>query len=73
MCCKKLCAQSEVNYTVFFNSPVLNNKKYTAMQITAEKAEPKGAAIPIGKRLSGNSFAAKYAPGILTKIMETKL
>ena len=38
--------------------------------MTAESAEPNGAATPMGNRLSGNHTAARYAPGILTVKME---
>lgn len=47
--------------------------KYAATQMAAERAEPKGAAAPMGKSVSGKNSAAKYAPGILTKIMEAQL
>ena len=43
------------------------------MHITAENKDPAGAAIPIGRSVSGNNFDAKYAPGILTSSMDARL
>lgn len=41
--------------------------------IITDKREPAGAAIPMGNRVSGYRAEAKYAPGILTRIMARKL
>lgn len=42
-------------------------------QIIAESRLPRGAAHPIGNRVSGQSFEASQAPGILIRIMEATL
>lgn len=42
-------------------------------QIIAERRLPSGAAQPIGNRVSGQSFEASQAPGILIRIIEIEL
>lgn len=39
----------------------------------SENSEPIGAASPIGDKLSGYHFDAKYAPGTLIKITDAML
>ena len=43
------------------------------MQMIADRSDPAGAARPIGYRVSGKSFDARYAPGIRTHTMDTAL
>ena len=43
------------------------------MQMSAEMSDPAGAARPIGYRVSGNSFDARYAPGIRAHTIDMAL
>ena len=58
--------------TLYHTSFRLKYKK-TPIQIIAESRLPSGAAQPIGKRVSGQNFEARYAPGILIKMIESEL
>ena len=62
-----------VTYFVSIKAIFFLQTKKAATQIIAESAEPSGAAMPMGKSVWGYSFAARYAPGILTQMIEITL
>ncbi len=43
------------------------------IHISADKSDPRGAAHPIGYRVSGHHLLKKYVPGILTASTEIRL
>lgn len=55
------------SFPFFFN--IINATR----QIKTDKADPAGAAIPIGSKLSGKYRDARYAPGTRTKVIASIL
>ena len=52
------------------NLPLRFRYIYAHTHIITDNSEPAGAASPIGKSVSPNSFEARYEPGTRTKVID---